>query len=652
MSTDDGEAPPMMWRVFDTRLLTPDAWASEPGMIHAYNNAILEHQGERVMAYRVISPTWRRRIALCRIDGAWDIVPGSAVPFSDHLTFADSGTVDPAYHDWVADGRLFTAGGRLYLHFNGGTNAAPNKIYLVEVDATSLLPVGPAREVVRDGGRRRLEKNWMFFEHDGDVYAVYSFSPLVILRVDFSDPAFVRCTPVFKHEWDAFFYEEIYGELRGGATPVRRAGRLYFVAHSCFRADVKSSSPVPTDLCYVAPVIVLKAVPPFEPIWCSPRPILQASDREMALPVARILDDRCIEAVFPCGAIADGEDLIISYGLNSNQSVLRRMAFRDLDAALSPVVRRSPARAAQAGGSAGSPEPASATPEPSPLANHKLKVFWWKPTRVSPRDPQALAKLGDAHFVHGNFGDLMAPHMLARLTGRLPAHPTDKGPRLFTTGDLVHRLQTGDVVWGAGMKGDAAEMRERPQHLHILATRGPITLDFLQRRGYDTSRVSRFFDPGCLIATLFPEEIQAIRGNQDMAREPFIIIPHYRDLAIMREKYPGHAKHIRSTDTPFFELVGHIIHSELVISSSLRGIIIAEALGVPAIWHAPMGGENELKFTDYYLGTDRWKILRVDHLAAALRASPMPLPRIDGEAIIASFPSPSQLKDLGVLVPA
>ncbi len=332
----------MTLRVFDTALLTPDAWAREAGVFHAFNNAIFQHEGARIMAYRLVTPSGRRRIALCRIDKAWRIVSGSVAPFSDHLTFADAGTVDPAYHAWIADGRLFAAAGRLYLHFNSGSNIAPNKIYMVEVDATSLLPVGPAREVVRGGQRRGLEKNWMFFAWGDKIYAVYSFSPLVILHVDLSDQEIVRCRPVFQHEWDAYGYQDTYGELRGGATPVLRRERLYFVAHSIFRAGLNSLTQDLTDLCYVAPVIVLKAVPPFEPIWYSPRPVVRASADEMALPNVGRLDARCIEVVYPCGAIADDEDLIVSYGLNNHYSVLRRIPFRELDAALSPVIRASP----------------------------------------------------------------------------------------------------------------------------------------------------------------------------------------------------------------------------------------------------------------------------------------------------------------------
>jgi pyruvyltransferase len=118
----------------------------------------------------------------------------------------------------------------------------------------------------------------------------------------------------------------------------------------------------------------------------------------------------------------------------------------------------------------------------------------------------------------------------------------------------------------------------------------------------------------------------------------------------MRRLYPQYSDSIRSVDAPFFETVGEILRSNLVVSSSLHGLIVAEALGVPAVWHRSLMGVDELKFTDYYLGTGRYRIVKADTLQAALKVSPMPLPTFDAVAMLATFPSFTDLEAHGVIV--
>jgi hypothetical protein len=57
-----------------------------------------------------------------------------------------------------------------------------------------------------------------------------------------------------------------------------------------------------------------------------------------------------------------------------------------------------------------------------------------------------------------------------------------------------------------------------------------------------------------------------------------------------------------------------------------------------------------LKFTDYYLGTGRYRIVRVDTLQDAFKSSPMPLPVLDTAAMLATFPSFADLDAYGVIV--
>ncbi len=627
--------------------LVPAPWQerSAGGTIHVFNPGILRGTDGLVMAYRVVLPDGSRHIAMCRLRDDWSAIPGSVVPVSDHLSYADVGSVDPAVHAHPADPRLLTIRGRLYMHFNSGSRPRPNRIYLVEIDPATLLPIGKAREVTRPGPRQLVEKNWMLFEHEDEVFAVYQFSPLVILRVDLSGPDQVVCTDAYTHEWDSWSYEEAYGELRGGATPVRHDGRLYFVTHSLLHGEPDPARPSFEALCYVGAVVALEDQPPFAPVLFSPRPVVELLPTEHARPHQPRLDGRCQEAAYPDGAVGDAEGITVSYGVNERYAALRKIAWDDLHAMLIPVVPFRPERATLR--SSARPD-APSTGWDAPPADASLRIYWWRPGFSSPRSEQRFANLSRSQFVHGNFGDLMVPHLMRRLTG-MKLDNRLEGPRLLSLGSLIQTAHEGDVIWGTGLNGGKAEMYHSPRQLHVYATRGPISREFLRRRGYDVSRVDLLFDPANLLVHLFADEIDAMRRHIGNPPRDFILIPHFRDDAVMRKLYPQYEDQIVSVDTPFLEMVRRIMESELVVSSSLHGLIVAETLGIPAVWHRPLMGENELKFHDYYLGTDRYNIVRTDDLRQALRASPMALPTFDPAAMLATFPSFEELDALGLV---
>ena len=627
--------------------LTPAHWLERAGggTVHVFNPAILRGPDGLVMAYRVVLPDGSRHIAMCRLRDDWSVADESVTPVSDHLSYADAATADDL-HAKPADPRLLTIRGRLYMHFNSGSRPKPNRIYLIEIDPATLLPIGKAREVMRPGPRQLVEKNWMLFEHGDDVFAVYQLSPLVILRVDLSDPERVVCTDAYTHQWDSWPYEEAYGELRGGATPVHHEGRLYFVVHSLLHGDPEPGKRKFEALCYVGAVVALEDRPPFAPALFSPRPVLELLATEQARPHLPRLDGRCREAAYPDGAVGDARTLTVSYGVNERYAALRMIDWADLRAMLIPVVLFRPERAVLR------PSPSAEAPPSrghAPSDDISVRVYWWRPGSSSARSEQRFANLGRGQFVHGNFGDLMVPHLMRRLTGMKLDHHME-GPKLMSLGSLIQTAREGDVIWGTGLNGGKAEMQHAPKHLHVYATRGPISREFLRRRGYDVSRVNHVFDPANLLVHLFSDEIEAMRRHIGNPPKDFILIPHFRDDQVMRKLYPQYEKQIVSPDTPFLEMVSRILRSELVVSSSLHGLIVAETLGIPAVWHRPLMGENEFKFHDYYLGTDRYNIVRVDDLHQALRVSPMPVPTFDPAAMLATFPPFEDLDALGLVV--
>jgi hypothetical protein len=454
-------------KVFENRELVPAAWFERAGsgQIHVFNPSILRLGRGLTMAYRVVLPDGSRHIAMCRLNDDRSVQDGSVSAFSDMLNYADSGEVDADYHARPTDPRLFDAGGRLYMHFNSGSRPTPNRIYLVAIEPNSLQPLGHAREVVRLGRRQTVEKNWLFFAHGGDVYVIYRLAPLTILRADLTGLRRVVCTDAWCHPWDSWPYEDVYGELRGGATPVMHDGRYFVIAHSVFAGEQDQPEAVGgSNLCYVGAVCVLEGRPPFAPALFCRRPVIELTPAEQSMPHQPELDPRCIEIAYPDGSAVDDRGLTVSYGINNRYAALRRVDWTDLLPALVPAIPRSPelARSRVWQNAETQTYGASDAIQTTQRDRLVLRSYWWKGDRVSPRAVERTATLTQGRFVQGNFGDLSAPHILGRLTGLAPQYHLD-GPKLMSVGSLIQFARDDDVIWGSGLNGGRSEMIHNPK---------------------------------------------------------------------------------------------------------------------------------------------------------------------------------------------
>lgn len=300
----------MHLHIFDKADLMPPSWLQDSTKpYYLFNPGLVRYGDQILMSYRVITANGQRRLAICRLNEAMQVVPGSAVPFSDSIV--DGG-------DWHADARFCSFRDRLYLHYNDGYRQ-PNHIYLIEVDPGSLRACTPARELLLEGPRRLVEKNWMLFAHDNELWAVYSICPQIILRVALNDHGPILCRPVYQHAWDATPYTTQFGELRGGSPPVRvgdqyisffhSAYRVRFWRRLCFRLLRKRPTKI---LRYVGGAYGFAAQPPFAPLWYSPTPLLQPSTRLRRNQSQ--LDQRVERSVYPCGALFQDQQWLVTFG--------------------------------------------------------------------------------------------------------------------------------------------------------------------------------------------------------------------------------------------------------------------------------------------------------------------------------------------------
>ena len=230
-----------------------------------------------------------------------------------------------------------------------------------------------------------------------------------------------------------------------------------------------------------------------------------------------------------------------------------------------------------------------------------------------------------------NFGDLLGPVVvehLARSAGIDLATPrVGDGRTLFSVGSVLHFAQNGDVLWGTGRNGKIEAERHVFTSLDVRAVRGPRTAAFLRERGITAPEI--YGDPGLLVPEVFPHlrEIAAAPTREVSIVPNLHDFPRYRDV-------PG----VVNPQWELATVLEHIAASSLVVGSSLHGIVVAEALGIPARLIAPEH-EDPFKYHDYYEGTGRRSFTPAADVASAVSAGGEEPPSLDLAPLREAFPA-------------
>jgi pyruvyltransferase len=212
-----------------------------------------------------------------------------------------------------------------------------------------------------------------------------------------------------------------------------------------------------------------------------------------------------------------------------------------------------------------------------------LKTLWANPMLVN-----AYVEKVDGRVRSVNWGDDINDPFIRLLTGRdiaiyfdTPVAMALKRTNYLCIGSTLNYLTTRQtIVWGAGVIDDKLELRENPAK--VCAVRGPMTRDYLIERGVDCPEV--YGDPALLIPYFYKPAPSV--GSRDGCVG---IVPHYSDkgspiFSAIKRAHPE-LKFLDienyGTWTDFIDL---ICECDVVFSSSLHGLIIAEAFGIPNYW--------------------------------------------------------------------
>jgi pyruvyltransferase len=204
---------------------------------------------------------------------------------------------------------------------------------------------------------------------------------------------------------------------------------------------------------------------------------------------------------------------------------------------------------------------------------------------------------------NGNWGDalnhILCNHISGKEVNKIETRTEDPIFRYYCIGSILEHVRAKNFeVWGSGLIAEHGKLKVKPNKIH--AVRGPLTRKILLKQGYDCPEV--YGDP----ALLYPNFYQPNAKK----KYAYGIIPHNIDkdnLWLNQFKNNPNVKIINILDPSGERFIDEISECELILSSSLHGIIAGDAYGIPSYWielsNKVIG--NGFKFRDYFASVNR-----------------------------------------------
>jgi pyruvyltransferase len=193
------------------------------------------------------------------------------------------------------------------------------------------------------------------------------------------------------------------------------------------------------------------------------------------------------------------------------------------------------------------------------------------------------------HLGSPNFGDDLNPYLLESVLGR-PVYRDAKQQslHLLGVGSILERANQNSIVVGSGFIRPDSELSREPHS--VLAVRGELTQQRLGKTGLLLG------DPGILVPHLL--------GVKSTNQEDVVLVPHVDSYSGIQAEF-AHKYKVVDPSKEFSQVISNIAKAKYVLSQSLHGLVMADALSIPSVWIQPsekmIGGEY--KFQDYFTST-------------------------------------------------
>lgn len=229
-----------------------------------------------------------------------------------------------------------------------------------------------------------------------------------------------------------------------------------------------------------------------------------------------------------------------------------------------------------------------------------IPLFYWSERKFIFRDKE-------------NYGDLLSKYLVEKISDKKvkfvhpkkqPWYKLDK-KHFLAIGSILHHATSNSIVWGSGI----IDSQHAVADADFRAVRGPRTREYLLKQGYTCPAV--YGDPAILLPDHFFPVVEK--------KFALGVIPHYHDYEKAKDFY-SNDKSVKVIDLMTLDVekvTVEILSCERCISSSLHGLIVSHAYGIPCVWvefsHKLFG--DGIKFQDYFesVGLDVYKPTFIDH---------------------------------------
>lgn len=216
---------------------------------------------------------------------------------------------------------------------------------------------------------------------------------------------------------------------------------------------------------------------------------------------------------------------------------------------------------------------------------NKIRLFWWNEVVIQGKSKE-------------NYGDLLGKYLVEKISGKdvVFIRPNKFSiqdwfaPIYVTVGSILTHVNKKCIVWGSGIISKVYKIKPAK----FLAVRGPQTRKHLIAQGFEVPEI--YGDPGLLLPRFYNPEVEK--------QYSIGIVPHYNDYKTVHANY-GKIFGVQVIDLMTNDIektTRDLLACERIISSSLHGIIVAHAYGIPAVWQkfSDKVFGDDIKYQDYF----------------------------------------------------
>lgn len=217
--------------------------------------------------------------------------------------------------------------------------------------------------------------------------------------------------------------------------------------------------------------------------------------------------------------------------------------------------------------------------------SNRIRLFWWNEKVIQGKSKE-------------NYGDVLGKYLVEKISGKNVVFAWPKkfsirdwfAPIYVTIGSILANVNGKCIVWGSGI----IDQKTKIKNAVFLAVRGPQTRKFLLNLGYNVPEV--YGDPALLLPRYFNPKIEK--------KYKYGFVPHYNDYKLVQDWFQdnGEVLLIDMMTSDIETKTVEFLQCEKIISSSLHGIIIAHAYGIPAVWQkfSDKVFGDDIKYQDYF----------------------------------------------------